>query len=54
MDMTDKQRAARAIGYLEGMSLWLWEHASDTDDVYCDHYDKSVETLRKAIDWSEE
>jgi len=53
MDMADKLKAARALGYLEGLGLWLWEHMADSDDSYCEGYDKALEVLRKAIDWSE-
>jgi len=52
-EMTDKQQAARALGYLEGLSVWLWENLDKVDAVYSESYDKAVETLRKAIDWEE-
>ena len=54
-DMTEKQKAARAIGYLEGLSVWLWDKADkDISCESCDGYDKALELLRKAIDWSGE
>ena len=53
-DMTEKQQAARALGYLEGLSVWLWGRTDG--EISCesvDAYDRALETLRKAIDWSE-
>ena len=48
--MDDKQKAARAIGYLEGFSAIVWafvgEKLSDESVAY---YDECVETLRKAL-----
>lgn len=52
--MDEKQQTACALGYLEGLSVWLWEHMDHVDGGYCEQYDKAIETLRKAIDWSEE
>jgi hypothetical protein len=52
-DMTEKLKAARALGYLEGLSVWLWEHMTNVDEGYCEQYDRAVETLRKAIDWGD-
>ena len=52
-EMTEKQQAARAIGYLEGLSVWLWERMENLDAGYCEQYDKATEALRKAIDWGE-
>ena len=50
--MTDKQKAARAIGYLEGMSALWWTFVVEklSDDMVA-AYDEAVETLRKSIDW---
>lgn len=53
MGMTEKQKAARALGYLEGLSVWLWENMDKVDAAYIESYDKAVETLRKAIEWGE-
>lgn len=53
MDMTEKQQAARALGFLEGLSAWLWENMDKVDGGYIESYDKAVETLRKAIEWGE-
>ena len=49
--MTDKQKAARAIGYLEGMSALWWTFVGEklSDDMVA-AYDEAVETLRKSID----
>ena len=52
--MTDKQKAARAIGYLEGMSALLWTFVGERlSDEAVAAYDEAVETLRKAIDWGD-
>jgi len=48
--MTDKERAARAIGYLEGFSAIVWAHVGEKlADESVAAYDDAVETLRKAI-----
>ena len=53
--MDDKQAAARAIGYLEGLGPWLWGRADEEISCEaCDAYDRAVETLREAIDWGED
>lgn len=53
-EMTEKQKAARALGYLEGLSVWVWGKAEkDIGCAECEGYDKAIETLRKAIDWGE-
>lgn len=54
MSMTEREKAARAIGYLEGISAVLWSLDSDKVPVpFCAesaaYYDECVETLRKAI-----
>lgn len=52
--MTDNERAARAIGYLEGMSAVWWAFVGEKlSDEMVAAYDEAVETLRKAIDWGE-
>ena len=52
--MNDKQKAARALGYLEGMSALLWSIADEkVDSEMIMTYDEAVETLRKAIDWND-
>lgn len=48
--MSDKQKAARAIGSLEGMSAVLWMFVGEKladESVAC--YDEAVETLHKAL-----
>ncbi len=52
--MTDRERAARAIGYLEGMSSVLWSlDRSDAPVQVCTEaaafYDQQVEVLRLAL-----
>lgn len=45
-----KQKAMRAIGFLEGFSAWAWSQVGPKlADEFMDQYDASVETLRKAI-----
>lgn len=45
-----KQKAMRAIGFLEGFSAWAWSQVgSKLADEFMDQYDTSVETLRKAV-----
>lgn len=48
--MTGREKAARAIGYLEGLSCVVWtfvgEKLADGDAAA---YDAAVETLRKAV-----
>lgn len=52
--MTDKQKAARAIGYLEGFGAIVWAFVGEKlADEYAAQYDEAVETLRKAIDWGD-
>jgi len=52
--MTDKQKAARAIGYLEGLSAIWWVFVGDKlSDETVAAYDEAVETLRKVIDWDD-
>ena len=53
-DMTDKEKAARAIGYLEGLSSVLWSlDRSDSPVQVCTEsaafYDQQVELLRKYL-----
>lgn len=48
--MTDKQKAARAIGYLEGLSAFLWASVGEKlADETVAGYDEAVETLRKVL-----
>lgn len=53
--MTDKQKAARALGYLEGLSAFWWACVGEKlSDETVAAYDEAVETLRKAIDWGDD
>ena len=48
--MTDKEKVARAIGYLEGFSAIVWAHVGEKlGDESVAAYDEAVETLRKAV-----
>jgi len=48
--MTDREMAARAIGYLEGFSCIVWAHVGEKlSDESVAAYDEAVDTLRKAI-----
>lgn len=50
MTSETKQKAMRAIGFLEGFSAWAWSQVgSKLADEFMDQYDTSVETLRKAV-----
>ena len=52
--MNDKQKAARAIGFLEGFGATVWMFVGEKlADEYAADYDDQVEVLRKAIDWGE-
>lgn len=45
-----RQKAMRAIGFLEGFSAWAWSQVGPKlADEFMDQYDTSVEALRKAI-----
>lgn len=45
-----RQKAMRAIGFLEGFSAWAWAQVGPKlADEFMDQYDASVEALRKAI-----
>ena len=48
--MTDREKAARAIGYLEGFSSIVWAHVGEKlSDESVAAYDEAVETLRKMV-----
>lgn len=50
MTQETRQKAMRAIGFLEGFSAWAWGQVGPKlADEFMDQYDASVETLRKAI-----
>jgi hypothetical protein len=48
--MTEREEAARAIGFLEGFGAWVWSTVGPTlADEYADHFDRQVEILRKTL-----
>lgn len=50
MSMTEREKAARAIGYLEGLSAVLWMFVGEKlSDEFVSYYDADVETLRKIL-----
>ena len=47
-----RQRAMRAIGFLEGFSAWVWVHVGEDENLapeFAGAYDDYVEELRKAV-----
>ena len=47
-----RQKAMRAIGFLEGFSAWVWAHVGEDENLapeYAGAYDDYVEDLRKAV-----
>lgn len=57
--MNEREKAARAIGYLEGLSAFLWTIGDNPNGVslcpeQCSYYDDQIEILRKAIFDAEE
>ena len=47
-----KQKAMRAIGFLEGFSAWVWTHVGEDENLapeFAGAYDDYVEELRKAV-----
>lgn len=54
MSMTEREKAARAIGYLEGMSSVIWsldrnDLPVQVGDEAAVFYDQHVEVLRKML-----
>lgn len=52
MTSETKQKAMRAIGFLEGFSAWVWAHVGEDENLvpeYAGAYDDYVEMLRKAV-----
>ena len=52
--LSDRDMAINSLGFLEGVSLWVWSHVkpNDPDSLAMEDaeaYDKAVETLRKAV-----
>ena len=47
-----RQKAMRAIGFLEGFSAWVWAHVGEEENLtpeFAGAYDDYVEELRKAV-----
>lgn len=52
MTSETKQKAMRAIGFLEGFSAWVWAHVGEGENLapeFAGAYDDYVEELRKAV-----
>lgn len=50
MEPETKQKAMRAIGFLEGFSAWVWASTGEKlADEFADAYDRYVEEVRKAV-----
>ena len=52
MTSETKQKAMRAIGFLEGFSAWVWAHVGEDENLapeFAGAYDDYVEELRKAV-----
>lgn len=52
MEPETKQKAMRAIGFLEGFSAWVWAHVGEDENLapeFAGAYDDYVEELRKAV-----
>ena len=47
-----RQKAMRAIGFLEGFSAWVWAHVGEDENLapeFAGAYDDYVEDMRKAV-----
>lgn len=47
-----RQKAMRAIGFLEGFSAWVWAHVGEGENLapeFAGAYDDYVEEVRKAV-----
>lgn len=47
-----RQKAMRAIGFLEGFSSWIWAQTGEDENLapeFAGAYDDYVENLRKAV-----
>ena len=50
MTSETKQKAMRAIGFLEGFSAWVWASTGEKlADEFAGAYDDYVEDVRKAV-----
>lgn len=46
-----RAKAMRAVGFLEGMSMWLWQQVgSNLDDEIAVEYDRRVADIAEYID----
>lgn len=47
-----RQKAMRAIGFLEGFSAWVWAHVGEDENLapeFAGAFDDYVEDVRKAV-----
>lgn len=47
-----RQKAMRAIGFLEGFSAWVWAHVGEDENLapeFAGAFDDYVEEVRKAV-----
>ena len=47
-----RQKAMRALGFLEGFSAWVWAHVGEGENLapeFAGAYDDYVEEVRKAV-----
>lgn len=52
MEPETRQKAMRAIGFLEGFGAWVWAHVGEDEKLapeFAGAYDDYVEELRKAV-----
>ena len=52
MEPETKQKAMRAIGFLEGFSAWVWANVGEDENLapeFAGAYDDYVEEVRKAV-----
>lgn len=48
----NRQKAMRAIGFLEGFSAWVWAHVGEDENLapeFAGAFDDYVEEVRKAV-----
>lgn len=52
MEPETRQKAMRAIGFLEDFSAWVWAHVGEDENLapeFAGAYDDYVEEVRKAV-----
>lgn len=52
MEPETRQKAMRAIGFLEGFSAWVWAHVGEDEKLapeFAGAFDDYVEEVRKAV-----